>query len=204
MSRKKVKAARERTDREKLELFLERCEELSRLEALRRPFGYDFRINSNRTDGVQHMLDEPSDRDLRSVLGELRKFIAKDSDIFLNRMHGTVYKRLRPSERIDEYKTHLGAMNQQWNLSFAKGVGRITINGVVVSPEHAWDAWINGHYLHDDMDHKEELKRLMGLFREAHRAQFLEAVVSTLNYTKWLYQNVAYFLHNDLLDFPPT
>jgi len=95
-------------------------------------------------------------------------------------------------------------MNQKWNAGFAKGMGRITINGVLVSPEHAWDTWLNGKYLHDDMNHMEELDRLIGIFREAHRAQFLEAAVVTINYTKWLYQNTAFFLHNDLLDLPTS
>lgn len=201
MSRKNVKAKRKRTEREKLELFLDRCEELAQLEALRQPFGYNFSYSFNRAEGVQHKLEEPSDRDIRSVIGELRKFIADDSDIWLNRVHGIVYKRVRPGERADEYKAALATMHQKWNNGFTKGIGRITINGVIVSPEHAWDAWINGKYLHDDMDHKEELDRLVGLFRDTHRAQFLEAAVITLNYTKWLYHNVAYFLHNDLLDF---
>jgi hypothetical protein len=196
MGRKKqVKAERERTDREKLELFLECCEELAQLEALRRPFGYNSGYTIIGTTLVEHKLDEPSDRDLRSVIGELRKFIADDSDIWLNRVHRIVYKSLRPGEQTDKYKADLGVMNNKWNAGFSKGIGRVTINGVVVSPKHAWDAWINGKYLHDDMDYKEELGRLVGFFREAHRAQFLEAALVTLNYSKWLYQNVAFFLN---------
>lgn len=71
MGRKKVKAKRKRTDREKLDLFLDRCEELAQLEALRQPFGYNSGYTIIGTTLVEHKLDEPSDRDLRSVIGEL-------------------------------------------------------------------------------------------------------------------------------------
>ena len=204
MSRKKVKAERERTEREKLELFLDRCIELSQLEALQQHFGFAFGFKIVGTTMVEHKLDEPSDRDLRSVIGELRKFIMKDSDIFLNRIHGIVRKSLRPSEQIDKYRTSLDAMNQEWRNGFTRGMARITINGVVVTPEHAWETWINGKYLHDDMTYMKELNRLTDIFRESHRAQFLQAAIITLNYTKWLGRNVAFFLNTDQLDLPPS
>jgi len=127
--------------------------------------------------------------------------VAQGSDIQLNRIHGIVYRHLRTSPKTDEYKTALRTMNDHWKGSFKNGFTRLTINGTRVRPEHAWDAWINGHYLHDDMDYKEELKPLDGLPKEMHRAQFLESLIITLKYTSWLARNIYFFLQEDLLDF---
>lgn len=206
MSRKKVKAKRERTDQERLELFLECFEEIARLEALKQGLSVNHSIKWSQTEDGHSQLDEPTDRDLRSLIGPLRKLLANDSDIQLNKIHGIVYKHMRPSDQASKYKADLAEANRRWNYDFTHGVGTVTINGVEINPQHAWNTWINGKYLHDDMDYRDELQPLAGpsLFRDAHRARLLDGVISTLNYAKWLYQNIAFFLANDVLDLPPS
>jgi hypothetical protein len=201
MSRSKEKAKRDRTDRERLELFLERCDELGQIEPVRTGIGYSHTINYDRTQGTRSTFEEPSDKDMRSVLGELRKFVAQGSDIYLNRIHNIVYRRLKAEPPSEQYKADFRTMNERWKHAFKQGITRLTIKGTLVNPEHAWDAWINGHYLHDDMDYRNELKPLEGLVWEMHRAQFLEGVIVTLKYTNWLARNVAFLLERDLLDF---
>lgn len=208
MGRKKVKTKRGRTDREKLDLFLERVGELSRIEAIKTGISYNATVNISwigAMSSVQHKLEETPDKDLRSILGELRKFVAETSDIYLNRVNNIVYQHVQPADpRAAEYKAALVQMNRHWKDCLANGITALTINGIRVSPAHAWDAWINGHYLHDDMDYRAELKNLGGLSKEMHRAQFLEGVIVTLKYTHWLARNIAYFLQNDILDLPSS
>src|SRR5258706_4434312 len=159
--RAKVKANRQREDREKLELFLALAMELATSDLAKKGFGYEYTETWSKAEGIRQKLDQPGldqpgDTDLRAFLTTFRKFILKDSDVYLPVIHGICYRRLTR----EDYREDLGKMNTKWHKLFESGWMRLTINGREFPPEYTLDVYLNGKYIHDDLNYAEELAQL--------------------------------------------
>ncbi len=87
MSRRKRKSNTNhgRTDREKLELFLNTTEELSKTTLAQKGFGFEYTQQWSRVDGIVHTeLEQPDENDFRSFLLTFRKFVSQESDVNLH------------------------------------------------------------------------------------------------------------------------
>jgi hypothetical protein len=198
--RAKVKASRQREDKEKLELFLALAMELATSDLAKNGFGYEYGESWGRAEGFKQELKQPGENDLRSFLTTFRKFISDDSDAYLQGIHGICHRRLTR----EDYRVVLDKANAHWRQLFKYGWMRLTMDGREFPPEYTLKVYINGKYLHDDLDYAEELAQLeqhnpMGFL--LHRSQFLAGIVDTANYIDWLAGNVDYFLQKGLLKF---
>jgi len=124
-NRAKVKASRQRGDKEKLELFLALVTELETTDLAKKGLGYTHTLKGSRSDGLRQELEQPDENDLRSFLITFRKFISDNSDVYLQGIHDICYRRLTR----EDYRDDLGKMNERWRKHFTKGWMRLNING---------------------------------------------------------------------------
>jgi hypothetical protein len=207
VSRKKRKSetSRERTDRQKLELFLKMAEELSNTALAKKGLGYHYTQRWSRSDDILRTeLQQPDEEDLRSFLMTFRKFVSQGSDVYIQSIHGIIMKHLQREDPDHDVHADFGAMNSKWRKNFAGGFMALNINGQDRPPEVVMTIWINGKYFHDDPDFKEEIEQLEKhdpLTFGIYRTQFLDAIVTTTKYIMYLANNLRYCLHKELLVF---
>ena len=207
VSRRKRKSntSRRRTDREKLELFLKTAEELSKTTLAQTGFGFEYTQRWSRDDGILHSeLQQPDENDLRSFLLTFRKFLAQESDVNLQMIHGIIFRHLQREDPDHDIRRDLGAANSKWRSHLAGSSMKLNINGQDRPPELVITMWINGKYFHDDPEYIEEIEQLEKndpITFDVYRTQFLDGVIATTKYVMWLARNLIYFFHKELLTF---
>lgn len=175
MSRNKgaVKANRKRTDREKLELFVDKVNELRDTTLMRKNgLRYDFNLKGERDKPVEFRLEEPDEGELRDYLMTFRRFVSNE-DVSLNHILNICQKRLTNVEK----KQQLSTVRQLWSETRQHSRLKLVMNGKEVSAEEISDMWLNGRYFHDDLDHRELLDSLPPLIYTDLRAKFLNFVI---------------------------
>ncbi len=84
MSRNKgsVKAQRKRSDRERLELFIRKFEELQSTQLAKKGFRVQHRVRYS-PGSIESNLTQPDESDVREYLLTFRPFISENEDVFL-------------------------------------------------------------------------------------------------------------------------
>lgn len=196
------KAQQKFLPREQLELFVERCEELSKTRLIvsgaMSSIGFTFKGEAV-PEGfkVTYEAREPDTDDLRSFLMTFRKFILKDGPIFIERIFNLCHQHLKD----DKLKTELIKARAAWRDEM-KGFGGIAlqVDGKQLTAEYVLDLWINGNYFHDDLDHVRELERLATTAIRLDRMGFLIALPRLTQIIFNVGMIIAYGLKNGAFD----
>src|SRR5258708_2017465 len=88
----------ERTDREKLELFLRKVEELSERSLAKKGINTSLGYTANRTSGFNMSLIEPEEEEIYAFLPIFRQFISDKEPVFLSRIYKICLRRLVDDE----------------------------------------------------------------------------------------------------------
>jgi len=168
-----VKANRKRTDREKLELFVDKVNELRDTTLMRKNgLRYHFNLKGERDKPVEFKLEEPDEGELRDYLMTFRRFVSNE-DVSLNHIINICQKRLTNVEQ----KQQLPTVRQLWSETRQHSGLKLVMNGKEVSAEKISDMWLNGRYFHDDLDYRELLDSLPSLIYADLREKFLNFVI---------------------------
>ncbi len=144
------------TPRERLELFIERADELSRTAVIQTEFSPSFHFHFDRRWGAAMANREPDDTSLRAFLLAFRQFISPQEAVYVPGILNVAH-RLITSEQL---RNELVQAREVWTDNLARSDIRVLENGVAFTPEHVLDLWLNGQYFHSDPDKVRELRRI--------------------------------------------
>lgn len=150
-SRKKDTA--ERTDCEKLELFVRKYNELTETALAKKGFRPILGYIINNTSGLNMRLAQPDEEELRSFLLALRQFISKEEPVFLDHIYNICSKRLIG----DELKVLLADSRKLWAKAQEVSGIELLIDGNKISGLEVWRIWTNGKYFHNDLRYQQML-----------------------------------------------
>src|SRR5205807_2297126 len=130
MSRvKKATGNRERTDREKLELFLRKYDDLAKTNLAQKGIRTRFGYTGNPTSGLDMSLLEPQEEELLSFLPTFRQFISDGEPVFLSLIYSICSKRLAD----DELKGLVAGSREIWKKAQETSGIELVINGDKIS-----------------------------------------------------------------------
>src|SRR5579859_4709174 len=108
------RAARQQSDREILELFLERVDELAHTDlATSGGLSIEHHIRYDKESGLTTELREPDENDLRAYLLTFRQFISEGEPVFIGRIYNLCARCLTD----DELKHKVADARQHWTLA---------------------------------------------------------------------------------------
>ena|SRR5215469_2588937 len=176
MSRNKgsVKAKRERTDREKLELFVSKVNELQDTRLIMKGFNIEQKLHGERGQPVEFELQQPDEADVKEYLLTFRHFISEGEDVFLNSIFNICHRRLTS----DEMKKNIAQARQLFELVKQQNVVSFRVNGSELTPLQVADMYLNGKYFHNDLEHQQQLDNMPPLIADTRRYQFLNFVIN--------------------------
>lgn len=156
---------------ERLGLFRERAEELRQTRFFRDTLlgGYGFKIEAQQVPGTLDeynaifSLSDFDDEYLRSFLTLFRRFfMANDPIINLFSIYNLCHQHLIN----DQYKAFLIKSREIVNYVLKNSSFQLRIDETNITPEYISDVWINGYYLHDNIDHLNFLRSLPPYYTE--------------------------------------
>lgn len=188
--------ADDRTDFERVNLFVRRAEELldTRLAAsggLNVGFGLKFGIGQPVSLNFRH----PDEEELRSFLLTFRLFVMKDEPTYLYGMHNLCYRLIES----DEIRQHLADARRDWHNANSVGSFRFEADGVSHPPDEVLRIWLYGHYFHSDSRYEAELNRLDPLGKRFLRHVMLDLIIDTTNYIVDLARVIVFARREGLL-----
>jgi hypothetical protein len=92
------KAKRDRTDREKLELFVSKVNELRQTRLAKQGFRISHNLHYQRGQALQSNLEQPEEAELKEYLLTFRHFISEDEDTYLRRILNVFHVRSTDEE----------------------------------------------------------------------------------------------------------
>ena len=201
MSRNKaaVKANRERTEREKLKLFVDKVNELRDTNLLKKGFDIRQNISWRQGNAVEFSLKEPDEGEFRDYLVTFRRFVSNE-DVQLNRVFNICHRRLINNE----LKQQFSLLREAWSRIRRHSGLSLIMDGSEVTSEKLADIWLNGRYFHDDLEHRELLDSLPPFILADLRFKFLNFVVEASRLIIYMGRAVDTALHDGSLQFDET
>ena len=201
MSRNKaaVKANRERTEREKLKLFVDKVNELRDTNLLNKGFDIRQNISWRQGNAVEFSLKEPDEGEFRDYLVTFRRFVSNE-DVQLNRVFNICHRRLINNE----LKQQFSLLREAWSRIRRHSGLSLIMDGSEVTSEKLADIWLNGRYFHDDLEHRELLDSLPPFILADLRFKFLNFVVEASRLIIYMGRAVDTALHDGSLQFDET
>jgi hypothetical protein len=187
------------TNREQLELFVRRAEELLDLR-LARNEGLQafFNINWAATGAQTMTISAPDEDDLRSYLLLFRQFVMNKEPIFINKIYHICFQAVTS----DQVRDNLKDAREEWKRNLQGSGLRVTIDEKQMTPERVVDLMINGSYFHSsDLDLQRELAALDPQRRMLVRWVFLNYVIDASRQVLYLARVVKGCLRKGLFDF---
>ena len=171
------------TDRERVELFLRRVDELGELTLAREGISYGTTFTWSEGEDGRFEFRGPNEEQFMALLVSLRHFVAEKEPTFYPRIHNIVFTALRD----EELRGHMVTNRRKWDTSMdTSGIGYY-INDLRVTPELAWDKLINGQYFHSDEEKRGFLDGLPPVVQEQIKQKLYEytmAVMRVVQYTR--------------------
>ena len=197
MSRNKgaVKAQRERSDREKLELFIRKFEELRNTQLAKKGFRIQHVVRIS-PDSVESDLMQPNKPDVREYLLTFRHFISEREDVFLNHIFNICHQRLTS----DEMKRSLAQARRSFERA-ERDIGiPVQFNGRQLTPLQITNMYLDGKYFHNDLEYQQQLDSLPPI-ADFPRAYFLNFIINTSKIIDDVYNTVGTALEAGLFQF---
>lgn len=168
----------QRTDDERLRLF-HRCvtAALSRPAVTSGTISATFHASYSEENGLQVETNLGDEEHVRSLLIEVRKFLAEKSDIHFFKI-AKIVARLANDSALTEANARNVA---QWKAALQGGGGPwLVVDGVQYTPDHCWNIVINGALFHDDEDKAAELSRLAPEYQQWVLTQVNSLIIQVL------------------------
>lgn len=199
MSRSKrfVKTGHKRTDREKLELFISKFNELQNTKLAREGFKVEQTITSSQEKGLEFSLEQPDEADLKEFLLTFRHFISEREDAFLGRIFSICHQRLISNE----IKQSLAQARQSFEEVKKHNGVHFQINGKRYSPLEVTDMYLNGRYFHSDLEYQQQLESMPPLTSELLRFYFLNFIIQASKIIHYVRNGVAHAFQEGLFQF---
>jgi hypothetical protein len=199
MSRNKatVKAKRERTDHERLELFVEKVNELANTNIAKKGFNVEYTIQGGKDRSIESKLQQPDEADLKEYLVTFRQFISENEDIYLNRIFNICHQRIVN----DEVKKHLAEARQIFEGMKQNNGLNIIVNNVQMTPLYITDMYINGKYFHSDIDYQTEIDNMDLVTADVVRFEFVSYVESVTRIIVYVRGTISRAFEDNLFSF---
>ncbi len=183
---------------EQLELYSHRHQALLNSSLIKSGFAPSFTMNWNHLKGMNFGITQPNEDHLRSFLTIYRKFISKDSPIFIYKIFNICQLHIL-SDRI---KDDLIQARKSWGNELKSGMMRLNINGRELTPEFLCDLWLNAEYFHDDYDKIRDLESVMqsALEYQLIRHNFLDHIWQTTKYIFFVGNVIRFVTKEGLFD----
>lgn len=164
------------TDRQHIELFVRRVDDLRQTRLAKQPFSIGLEVNFSVGGDSSVKLDQPDEDDLRSFLVTFRQFISPKEPVFVQRIYNLCYQIATTSELKDKF----AASRARWHnaLSSSHFGLQLGLGEKPLSDEEIMDAWINGYYFHNDPELAGLLDSLGTFGRAVAKQTFLLSVVA--------------------------
>ncbi len=203
MSRNKgsVKAKRERTDREKLELFVNKVNELQNTRLVKKGFNIEHRMHGKQGQPLEFELKQPEEADLKDFLMTFRHFISDSEDVFLSRIFNICHRRLTS----DEMKQNLAQARQAFEKVKLHNNGvSFIINGNQLTSLQVTDVFLNGRYFHNDLEYQQQLDSMLPFEADILRFHFLNFVINASQIIQYVRNVVDHAFQEGLFQFEDT
>jgi len=166
---------RQRTDKEKLELFVVKVNELSQTRLAKNEFKnrYSYRVQNGQP--LESKLDQPDEADLRDYLLTFRQFIAEKEDIHLNRILNICTKLLID----DDMRKYIAKARESLKKVGLDNSFQLIIFGARYTPLQITDIYLNSKYFHNDVEGQEFLDSIPKFASDLLRARFLHFIQFT-------------------------
>jgi hypothetical protein len=187
----------QRTDREKLELFLRRVEDLAKTNLAQKGIRTNLSYTANTTSGLNMSLIEPEEEELLSFLPMFRQFISEEEPVFLDRIYGICSKRLID----DELKKLVAGSREIWKKTQVVSGIELVINGENISGLEVWKIWINGKYFHNDLRYEQILRQASPVELTLCRFNFINFIGKAGECLRWLDGFIYKALDENKFDF---
>lgn len=199
MSRNKatVKAKRERTDYERLELFVKKVDELANTNIAKKGFNIEYTMQGGKDRPAESKLQQPDETDVKEYLLTFRQFISEDEDIYLNRIFNICHRHIVN----DEVKKHLAKARQIFEGMKKNNGLSITVNNVQLTSLYITDMYINGKYFHNDIDYQTEIDKMDLVTADVVRFEFLSYVESVTRIIIYVRGAISHAFEDNLFDF---
>lgn len=163
------------TEKEKIELFLERVDELRGTKLIANGFRISSKISWDEEEGVKVELPEISDDSLRSLLTIFRHFISDNEPTYMYSIFNLCHRLLSN----DSLKSELIEIRKYWKTSLERNGIQLKFNDKELQPEELMSIWVNGWSHHNDLNYRRLLKSLIPYEGAILKAFFLDALVES-------------------------
>jgi hypothetical protein len=184
------------TDREQLELYVKRVQELGD-----RPIVKEGRLKysiSGTQDGLS--ISEPNEEEWRSFILTFRFFIAQKEPTYFHNVRNTVFRRFRPSvERAD--RDILESYKFFWARTMNGGGLSLKVDEQEISAEEILDVYMNRVYFHNDSLLDDKLKKYTSLAVPLDKMRLYTTIIDL---TEAIFNMAGLIQHgfkNDWFDF---
>ena len=185
-----------------LQLFAEKAEQLRTLRLAQSGMPWSFKVGYDQKRGLYHSEQGPDEEELRSYLTLFRQFVSESEPVFVNRVFSLCDLYLT-EERL---RQELRNARARWSDAMRQGLDgwQAVVDGEVLTPEYAFDLWLNGHYFHSDPDKAAKLEKLAST-DDLHwlRMRFLTSLRALTAIVLQLGDAVREALDNGLFSVPP-
>jgi hypothetical protein len=194
-----MKKKLERTDRQKLELFISNVDTLKTTKAASKTYNIvletyvDFMAGHSITG---KLVGQPEEHELIEYLLTLRKFISPSEDVFLYRILNICNQHLTSSE----IKSNLMGMKEEYRDIENDNPILFSLNGIRRTPLQITKTYLNGTYFHNDMEYEEQIK-LPREIDNFYRLSFLNFVFHSGCAIMIIGNNIEKGLKENLFDF---
>src|SRR6266700_5632182 len=198
MSRNKgsVKAQRKRSDRERLELFIRKFEELRSTQLAKKGFRVQHRVRYS-PGSIESNLTQPDESDVREYLLTFRSFVSENEDVFLNRIFNICLRRLTS----DEMKQSLTQARQSFEQAKQNNGIIFQLNGKHLTPLQITNMYLDGKYFHNDLEYQRQLDSMSPPVADFPRTYFLHFIIHTTDIIIHVYNIVGNALEAGLFQF---
>jgi hypothetical protein len=158
-----------RDDRQVIELFANRANELLSRRLVRSGFSTGFSMNFRPSEGMTFSAQRIDEEDFRSLLLTFRLFTAQKEDTRLERVFDIFELRLNDTGIRD----HVRWLRAEWKLALKRQFIVIKIGDHERSPEQTYDLILNSLYFHSDVNKTSQIESLGDFGLQLSRQQIL-------------------------------
>lgn len=192
-----AKAKRQRTEKEKLELFVSKANELRNTRLFKNGFKIQHRIYNQQDQTGETTLEEPDEADLKDYLVTFRHFIAKKEDTFINNIFSICHRKLTNNDMKQSLIKARESLRQAERFNIIS----FRLNGEELTPEKATDMYLNSKYFHNDLEPQEQLDEMSPLMYDMTRFSFLNFVITASKIIVYTQHTIICAFKDDLFLF---
>jgi hypothetical protein len=160
MARRKNPSDGKWTTQERLELFVERADELRDLRLVQDMWNWEYAMRWNPQSGYNLELPGQDADARRSFASLFRQFLMNDEPINVGRICSYLDSHLAD----DHVKQQVRTLRKRWNnVLQGRTGGQLVLKGKELTPQHVLDLWFNGAYMHSRPTATLQLRELQNL-----------------------------------------